>query len=63
MDEQTTELDRLQRRLDDMDCKQFHVTLNEEGPRPTAEQVAAECNRALDALERGDYEDVTDEDD
>lgn len=47
------ELDKLRLRLKDMDAALRIM----EGEKPTAaERIAAEVNRALDAIERGNYE-------
>lgn len=53
------EIDKLAQRLDEMGVISVRGF---PGTQPsTPEQVAAEINRILDALERGDYEEVTDE--
>lgn len=51
-----TEVERLRNRLKAMGAKQLRIS---HGSRPaTAEEVAGEVNRALDAIERGDFEEV-----
>jgi hypothetical protein len=54
---ETTEVQRLKARLVEMEVTGFCVTLGD-APNPTPEGVCGEINRALDALEAGDYEDL-----
>lgn len=51
--------DALRARLRAMGAANFTVTWDSEQPRPTAVEAAAEINRVLDAIEAGDYEDIT----
>lgn len=56
-----SELERLKQRLHG--TKNFHVSWGPEAHLLTTEQRAAELNKAFDAIEAGDYEDITDLDD
>lgn len=56
--DEMSEVEKLRKRLEAMNCKSFHVTRGEQPSTP--EQLAAEVNRCLDRMERGELKEVFD---
>lgn len=52
-----TQVERLQSRLTELDARIGGITIAP-GARPTASELAAEINDALDAIDRGEYEPI-----